>query len=163
MNSQEAIKLSLDMGNMVGLSYLEDMTDEELMQRPDPGCNHVIWQLGHLISSERQITEGVAPGSMPALPEGFADRYSKDTARSDDPTAFDSKETLLALHQQVREATLAALEQQTDESLDAASPESMQAYAPTVGAAFNLHGNHWLMHAGQWAVLRRKLGRAPLF
>ena len=100
---------------------------------------------------------------MPALPDGFADRYSKETAGSDDAAAFDSKETLLGLHQQIRAATLAALEKQTDESLDAASPESMQGYAPTVGSAFSLHGNHWLMHAGQWAVLRRKLGRAPLF
>ena len=163
MNSREAIKLSLNMGDMVGLAYLEDMTDEELMQRPDPGCNHITWQLGHLISSEHQITEGVAPGSMPALPDGFADRYSKETAGSDDAAAFDSKETLLGLHQQIRAATLSALEKQTDESLDAASPESMQEYAPTVGSAFSLHGNHWLMHAGQWAVLRRKLGRAPLF
>ncbi len=163
MNSREAIKLSLDMGNMVGLAYIDDMTDEELMQRPTSGCNHIIWQLGHLISSEQQITEGVAPGTMPALPDGFADRYSKETAGSDDPSAFDSKETLLELHQQIRAATVAALEQQTDESLDAASPESMQEYAPTVGSAFSLHGNHWLMHAGQWAVLRRKLGRAPLF
>ena len=26
-----------------------------------------------------------------------------------------------------------------------------------------LHPNHWLMHAGQWAIVRRKLGRPPLF
>ncbi|MHC4880033.1 MAG: DinB family protein, partial [Planctomycetota bacterium] len=59
--------------------------------------------------------------------------------------------------------TVAALEKQTDESLDGEAPEQMRAYAPTVGAAFSLHGSHWLMHAGQWAVLRRKLGREPLF
>ncbi|MBI1310529.1 DUF664 domain-containing protein [bacterium] len=163
MNSREAIKLSLDMGDMVGLMYLEDMTDEELMQRPDPACNHINWQIGHLISSEHQVIEGVAPGSMPALPEGFAERYTPETSKSDDASAFDSKETLLALHRQMRAATLAALEKQTDESLDAETPESMRGYAPNVGAAFNLHGNHWLMHAGQWAVLRRKLGRPPLF
>ena len=26
-----------------------------------------------------------------------------------------------------------------------------------------LAGTHWLMHAGQWAVVRRQLGRPPLF
>jgi len=26
-----------------------------------------------------------------------------------------------------------------------------------------LHPQHWLMHAGQWAVVRRKLGKPPLF
>ena len=163
MNSREAIKLSLDMGNMVGLAYLEDMTDDELMQRPDPGCNHINWQIGHLIAAEHQIIEGVAPGAMPALPDGFAKRYGKETATFDDAAAFDSKETLLSVFQQQRAATLAALEKQTDESLDAESPEPMRAYAPNVGAAFSMQGSHWLMHAGQWAVLRRKLGRAPLF
>lgn len=163
MNSRDAIRMSLDMGDLVGLGYLEDMTDEELLQRPVEGCNHVIWQIGHLISSEHRITEGVAPGSMPDLPEGFADRYTSETASSDSAADFDTKESLLALHQKVRAATVAALEKQTDESLDAASPEEMREYAPTVGAAFSLHGSHWLMHAGQWAVLRRKLGRPPLF
>ena len=38
------------------------------------------------------MQEGVAPGSMPPLPGGFADRYTKETAASDDPAAFDSAE-----------------------------------------------------------------------
>ena len=46
---------------------------------------------------------------------------------------------------------------------DKAAPESMKDYAPTVGDAFLILGSHWLMHAGQWAVLRRKLGKPPLF
>ncbi|MHC4877508.1 MAG: DinB family protein, partial [Planctomycetota bacterium] len=102
MNSRDAIKAGLDMGNLVGMAYLEDMTDDELMQRPVPGCNHIKWQIGHLIASENQINEGVAPGSMPALPEGFAERYTKETSTSDDPAAFDSKETLLGLYQEQR-------------------------------------------------------------
>jgi hypothetical protein len=32
-----------------------------------------------------------------------------------------------------------------------------------VGALFSVEGSHWLMHAGQWAVIRRQLGRKPLF
>ena len=163
MNSREAIKVGLDMGQMVGLAYLEDMTDDELMQRPSPGCNHINWQIGHLIAAEHQIIEGVAPGSMPALPDGFAERYAKETATSDDAAAFDSKDTLLSVYQQQRAATLAALEKQSDASLDGESPEPMRAYAPNVGAAFSMQGSHWLMHAGQWAVVRRQLGRAPLF
>jgi len=58
---------------------------------------------------------------------------------------------------------LAALEKLSDEDLDKPSPEEMQGYAPTVRAAFDLQGGHWLMHAGQWAVIRRQLSRDPLF
>ena len=163
MNTREAIKLSIDSGRMVSMAYLEDLTDEEMLHRPHPDCKHIKWQVGHLISSERQIIEGVAPGSMPALPDGFAERYTKETARSDDPSDFDSKAALLAAYEQQRAATLAALEKMSDQDLDAASPEAMQAYAPSAGAAFALQGGHWMMHAGQWAVTRRQLGRPPLF
>ncbi len=163
MDSREAVRIGLDMSQMVALAYVDDMTDDELMKRPDPGCNHIKWQFGHVISSDRQMIEAVAPGSMPALPDGFADRYSKETATSDDPTAFDSKEELLSAYHEQRAGALAALDGLTDEDLSRAAPEEMQAYAPTVGAAFSMLGSHLMMHAGQWAVVRRQLGRPPLF
>ena len=163
MDAKTAIKTGIDTGNMVSLAYLEDLTDEEMLRRPHPQCNHIKWQMGHLIVSEHQMIEGVAPGTMPALPAGFAEKYSKETAASDDPATFDSKEELMRVYHQQRAGTLAALEKIDDQQLSSDSPESMKDYAPTVGAAFSLQGGHWLMHAGQWAVLRRQLGRPPLF
>jgi len=163
MDPRQAIQLAIDSSHMVSMAYLDDMTDDELMHRPHPGCNHIKWQLGHLIASEHQMIEGVAPDSMPSLPEGFVERYTKETAASDDAGGFDTKAELMRLFEEQRSATLSTLAGQSDADLDAASPESMQAYAPTVGAAFSLQGGHWLMHAGQWAVIRRQLGRPPLF
>jgi uncharacterized damage-inducible protein DinB len=163
MNSQQAIQLGIDVGNMVSMAYLDDLTDADLLRRPHPDCNHINWQVGHLIASENMIINDVCPGSMPALPDGFAAKYTKETAKSDDAAQFCNKQELLRLHQQQRAATLAALTKLSDAQLDAPSPESMQSYAPTVAAAFSLQGSHWLMHAGQWAVVRRQLGKPPLF
>lgn len=163
MNSAEAIQLAIDSGKMVSLAYLGDLSDAEFLHRPHPGCNHIAWQVGHLIASEHQMIEGVCPGSMPDLPEGFAERYSKETSTVDEASSFHSKQELLELFEQIRAATLAALGSLSNEDLDKSSPEEMQAYAPTVGAAFSLQGGHWMMHAGQWAVIRRQLGREPLF
>ena len=59
-----------------------------MLKRPAPGANHVAWQLGHLISAETRLVEAAKPGSMPPLPEGFAERHSKDTAASDNPEGF---------------------------------------------------------------------------
>lgn len=160
MNTHEALRLSISMGEIVGLGYLEDLTDAEMMHRPAPESNHIKWQLGHLILSENELTNAAVPDSMPPLPEGFADRYAKEQAASDDPAAFDSKEDLLAVHRRQREGTLAVLETLADADFDR---ETGLDYAPTVGAIFSLHGSHWLMHAGQWAVVRRQLGRPPLF
>ncbi len=163
MNARESIKASIDLGKMISTSYIGDLSDDDLMRRPHAACNHIKWQLGHLISSENQMINGCLPGSMPDLPAGFADRYKKETAGNDDVAFFHSKEELLSLLEQQRSATMAALEKCSDKDLDKPSPESMQAYAPNVGSAFAMQNSHWLMHAGQWAVVRRQLGHPPLF
>lgn len=160
MNARDALQLSIDMGKMISLGYLGDLTDAEMMKRPCAGCNHIIWQVGHLIASERNMIEGLFPGSMPNLPAGFAEKYTKETSKSDRSEDFHSKADLLALFEQVRTATLAALTRCSDADLD--RPTGLD-YAPTTAALFELQGSHWLMHAGQWAVVRRICGRAPLF
>ena len=47
--------------------------------------------------------------------------------------------------------------------LDKPTPGEMAKYAPTVGALFLLTSNHVMMHAGQFTVVRRKLGKPVLF
>ena len=163
MDTKAAIKAAIDTANMISTSYLGDLTDEEMMHRPAPAANHIKWQIGHLIASENNMINGVAPGSLPDLPAGFADKYNKEASKSDDASAFDSKADLMALHEKQRVATLAALEKMADADFDKAAPEEMQSYAPTVGHAFLMQDAHWMMHAGQWAVVRRQLGREPMF
>jgi hypothetical protein len=160
MNTHQALKLSIDMGRLVSMGYLEDLTDAEMLHRPCPGANHIKWQVGHLITSEHADMEKVLPGSMPPLPDGFAERYGKTAAASDKASDFDSKADLLQTFEQQRAATLAALDKLSDADFDR---ETGIPYAPNVGALMSLHGSHWLMHAGQWAVIRRQLGRPPLF
>ena len=160
MNSRQALKLAIDAGDMISLPYLEDLSDKEMLHRACPGCNHINWQVGHLIVSENEMMNKALPGSLPLLPAGFAEKYTKDTATSDDPNTFAKKDELLRIHKQQRVATLAALEKVTDGQLD--GPSGFD-FVPTVGGIFSMQGSHWLMHAGQWAVIRRHLGRKPLF
>ena len=163
MNAREAIKASMQMPDMICNGYLDDLTDEELLVRPIEGANHIAWQLGHLISSEHNMVEQVCPGSMPALPDGFAEGYTSESSKSDDPSAFLSKQEYLKLFEAQRAGTLAALEKLSDEDLDQSAPESMQRICSTIGSVFTMQPTHWTMHAGQWAIVRRKLGREPLF
>jgi hypothetical protein len=160
MDARTAIKLSIDTADMIAMMYLGDMTDAELMKRPCAGCNHTNWQVGHLIASENKFTNMVAPGAAPTLPAGFAERYSPEAATCDDPAKFCTKAELLEVYGVQRAATLAALASMSDTDLD--KPTGVE-YAPTVGAAISLQGSHWMMHVGQWAVVRRELGRKPLF
>lgn len=163
MTPNDALKIGLDMAEFVCLAYLEDLTDADLMKRPTAGANHINWQVGHIIASENSIMNGAFPGSMPALPEGFAAKYAKETASSDDASKFCTKAELLKAYKEQRAATLAVLAKCNPAEFSKESPESIRSYAPTLASAISLQGSHWLMHAGQWVVVRRQLGRPPLF
>lgn len=163
MSAAQHLKVAFETPTFIVNSYLGDLSDEELLVRPVEGANHIKWQLGHLVNAEHSLIEMVRPGSMPALPEGFGGRYSKETAAIDDPQQFDSKADLLKLMEEQRAGTLAALEKLSDEELSEPAPEKIAKFGRTLFAVFAGQTMHWMMHAGQWAVIRRKLGREPLF
>lgn len=162
MTAKDVIKQVVEFCHMVVGHYLDDLKDEDLMVRAVPGSNHLAWQLGHLISGDCHMlaTLGHTP---PALPEGFEAQHTKETASSDDASKFCAKQTYVELAGQTKAAVLAALAATPEADLEKAAPESMRAYAATVSAALTMLGTHWLMHAGQFVMIRRKLGRPPLF
>ncbi len=163
MNARDATKAGIEMGSFVCNAYLDDLTDAQLLERPLPGTNHIAWQLGHLIAAENGMLSAVKPGSMPKLPDGFAEKHNKETAGSDNPADFLTKAEYVKLAKEQRAATYALLDSLRDEDLDQPGPEAMRSYCPTVGSVFTMQGSHWLMHGGQWAIIRRKLGKPPLF
>lgn len=163
MNVKDAARLVMEMSDFLKESYLGDLTPEEMMIRPAEDANHVAWQLGHLIAAERMLVEGGVPGSMPPLPDGFAERHSKDTATSDNPADFLTKEEYFKLAKGTRVATLKVLDSVPDEDFDKPVTGRVPPFVKRVGDCFLTVGGHWTMHSGQWAVLRRKLGRPRQF
>ncbi len=160
MHAKDAIKINIEMGQFISLGYIEDLTDQELLHRPAPAANHINWQMGHLIVSEHGMIEGVAPGTMPALPAGFKEKYTNDTAAIDDSAKLCNKAELLKVYHEQRAGTLKALDATSDADMDKATGVE---YAPNVASMYSMQGTHWVMHAGQWAVIRRQLGRKPMF
>lgn len=162
MTARDAILHTLGMSHMVLTTYLSDLSDADLMRRPAPGANHIAWQLGHLISAERGMGEGVCPGSYPPLPAGFDAQHAKETTHVDDPAQFLTKAQYLELFEQQRSATKVALSKLSDADLDKPGAEQLRQVCPTIGATLNLIGGHELMHAGQFATVRRLLGKPVL-
>ena len=164
MNAREAIRLNIEFSfaNIVR-PYLQDLSEADLMVRPAPGANHIKWQLGHLIQSDNGIVNSVCPGVMPPLPAGFDKQHDKAAAASDNPADFRSKEEYLKLAEGQRDAAIKALMSLSDADLDKKCPPPFDHFMKSWGDMFLLLGTHWVMHGGQWAVIRRQLGRAPLF
>ncbi|MBK9120716.1 MAG: DinB family protein [Phycisphaerales bacterium] len=162
MTPREVLVQVVEFCHHVTQDYLDDLNDADLLVRSVPGSNHIAWQLGHLIISTRQMLQALGHAA-PELPPRFEVAHTTATAAADDPGGFFSKAEYLRLKEVCQAATRAAIEATPEDQLAAPGPESMRTYAPTVAAVLSLLGTHWLMHAGQFVPIRRKLGRAPLY
>lgn len=157
------IQQSLEPVAFVVAQYLNDLSDSELFVRPHPGMNHIAWQLGHLILSEHDHINAVTGDRMPPLPGGFREQHARTAANTDDRSCFCTKDGYVRLMREQRSAALTLLAGMSDAELMQPSPQSLGYLGATVGCVFASQSLHWMMHAGQWAVVRRMLGRSPLF
>ena len=159
MSPKDALKLGIGMSDFIINAYIGDLSDADLLIRPVAGMNHIAWQLGHLISAERRFVEMVSPGSCPALPEGFEKNYTKETAKTDEPSRFETLAKYQELWKAQRAATLAVLDSIPEAELDRTDPDKYPPFAPTVAALLAMTGTHALMHCGQFVAVRRQLGK----
>lgn len=162
MNAKDVLRQLVEFGHSITRAYVEDLSDADLLVRPVPEANHIAWQLGHMIAGTGRMLTNLGH-QAPTLPDGFATHYVAVAAASDEPAKFATKTEYLGLADRMKTASLAAIDATPDSALDQPAPESMRSYVPTVGAALGLLGTHWLMHAGQFVPVRRKLGKPPLF
>ncbi len=113
-----------------------------------------------MVHHARRRASELGPANVRVLPAGFAEKYGMDNTKVDDPQALCTKSELLKVMGEQRAATLAALGKTSDADLG----RKLEGWTPNVGALFiAAAGDHWLMHLGQWSVIRRQLGRKPLF
>jgi uncharacterized damage-inducible protein DinB len=162
MTAKDCCKYLLEENRkMVGM-YISDLSDADLAVRPAPGANTIGWQLGHIIVGEVHFFQKGMPGvKSPELPAGLAEKHGADAAKAEPQGGYLKKEEYLALFDKVRASTIAALDAMTDADLDKDS--GLGDFCPTVGKTFLMCADHDMMHAGQFTVLRRKLGKPVLF
>jgi hypothetical protein len=154
---------SMQMPDWVVRRYLDDLSDADLHYCPIPEVNPIAWQLGHLILSERQQLYLIAGGERIDLPEGFEAVHTRPEPGHRPGGPFWPKQDYLRLMGEQRESTLQTLRRLTDQQLLAPVPDSLHYFGPTVASVLAGQTAHWLMHAGQWAIIRRFLGRPALF
>ena len=162
MTAKDVLRQVIESSHQITRWYVEDFTDADLFVRSVPGTNHVAWQLGHMIGGVHKML-GMIGCPAPALPDGFAAAHDRETAGSDDPKKFATKAKYFELMDQMKAASLAAVDATPEGDLDKPGPEPLREYAPTVGSVRMILGTHWLMHAGQFVPIRRKLGKPVLF
>ena len=164
MTAKDAIKIALTGTQQLIPMYLGDLADADLLVRPVPGANHIAWQIGHVISSEKFLLGPQLPGATyPNLPEGFDEVHNPKNAGAESTKGFLPKAQYLDLFNSVRKATLNNLEKMSDADLEQANTGPLAKFAPTLASLIIMMSNHTLMHAGQFTVVRRKLGKPVVF
>jgi uncharacterized damage-inducible protein DinB len=109
------------------------------------------------------MISGCNVGAAPALPAGFADKFTPKTASIDDLAAFGTKAQLLDQFAKVRSASINWVKSLSQSDMSKPGPEPMKGFCPTVGHIVLLLADHTAMHVGQMQVVRRKLGKPILF
>ena len=162
-------------GLLRGLTGLREPTwktlsDADLLVRSVPGTNHIAWQLGHVIGGTRKMLAAIGRAA-PAIPDGFEAAYTRDTSASDDPVKFATKAEYVSLMDQMKAASLAAVDATPEGDLDKPGPEPMRA---TPRRWFRAHAfGHALADArrpvradppqtGQAAAVLRAAAQCPL-
>ena len=142
-------------------TYLSDLTGEDILVCPVEGAHHTAWQLGHLIFNERRMVEGIKLGAGITLSPSFEDAHGKEIAVGSTTGFYKVSEYREMLASQ-RAKTLELLVSLSDADLAKQAPEFMRAYARYVSSVFLSIASHETMHAGQIAVVRRRLGKPVL-
>jgi hypothetical protein len=163
MTSRDAIRTALTQSEKFLADLLGDFTDAEMFVRPVPGANHAAWQVGNVIAGDLYLLQEELPeAKFPQLPDGFMEQHGSKGTKLDGPDGFHTRDEYLTLLHAVRAATIAAADKLTDADLDRPTREAMRGWVPTLGEMLVMAATHTMMHAGQFSVIRRKLGKPVL-
>lgn len=126
-----------------------------------PACNHALWFVGHMATSDNFFLSLVAPDRSQQLPD-FQARFGMGSQPTSDPAAYPAPESVLTTMRERRRTLLDVLEGFSDEDLAKKTPAGAPEFLPDVASVFELAIWHEGQHSGQLSVARRALGHKPL-
>lgn len=139
---------------------------EELWQVAPAGIpSHFAWQIGHLAVAQYGLMlfrqRGRAQGDLDLMPGWFRKRYSRGTSAVDDPSPHPDRATMLAMLEQIDQASSQFMKQTTADSLLEPTEMPYAAFPIKLGA-FLFCPLHESIHSGQIGLLRRAHGLSPV-
>ena len=144
--------------NNFAIKFVEDLSPEEWLVRPDGCVNHAAWIMGHVIWARKSVLARLGTEwSAPWL--GLFARGEK----LDDSTAYPSPETLTHAWQEVATALEGALENASDELVAQPAPKPGPPSADgKLSGTVGFLAWHETYHLGQLSYLRGLLGKKSL-
>lgn len=159
MQSIDLIRINLHNSRKHVLARIEDMAQHGMVAPTPNGGGHTLWTLGHLAYIEGLVVQQFMLGRAHPLAE-WLELFDGDTV-SMDSSHYPSFSEVLATCHQMREQSLAILDNLSEADLDNASQHIPQGHADTFGTyrhCLQYAADHWYMHRGQLAACRRAAG-----
>ena len=157
----EAIAYALRASKLMVHRFVDDLKPAEFAHQPVPGANCAAWIPGHLIRTDRRTLRGLGVAELPAVPEGFEEKFGATRAPAAQQSGYGDPAELVRLFDVHRdrlvEAVLAA------EAAKLSEPNEMKhpLFADRAESALFM-GLHTAMHMGQLSLIRRSLGYPPV-
>ena len=145
--------------------FLKDLTDAEWFWSPPHYTTHLAWQVGHIAVAQyglclRRI-RGRTSADESLIPDAYIETFKPGSTPVNDrekyPPLSEIKQVLDAVHEQ----SVDELSQLDDAELDGPLVDPHPRFK-TKFAAIDFASMHEMVHAGQVAMLRRLMGKAPL-
>lgn len=136
-------------------------TPEQWTFQAHPTCNHALWFVGHMATSDNFFLSLVAPDKARQLPD-FQARFGMGSQPTSDPAAYPPAESVQDVMRERREVLLSVLDGMNDDDLARKTPDGAPEFLPDVASVFELAVWHEGQHSGQLSIARRALGHKPL-
>jgi hypothetical protein len=145
---------------------LDDLTAEDWFRMPHEGVTHIAWQVGHLAFAEYRLAllrvRGARPEDAELISAEFLREFGAQSLPNPDPAHYPAIAEIRAVFDRVHEQVLHELPSHPEADLDTPiSPP--HPIAKTKREALAWCAQHEMVHAGQIGLLRRLLGKPPLW
>jgi hypothetical protein len=143
------------------LALIEDLPDDRLCWQPFAGANHVLWNLGHIGTTDEW---GVTVFDLSAaMDERMMKLFGSGSTPTSDAKAYPSKDAVLAYLHRSHERLIAAVNRASETDLATPLPPDYSGFAPDkLGLLYSLAW-HEGFHTGQINACRKALGFKPKF
>jgi hypothetical protein len=162
MNVKERLKRQLVATRQMSERMLADFkTPADWVYQVHSNCNHALWFVGHMTSTDNFLISLVAPDQTRQI-EGLAMRFgmgSQPTNKADD---YPPADVVLADMRERRTKLLEVLDGLSEEDLARPTPKGAPEFLPDFASVFELAIWHEGVHSGQLTVTRRALGYKPI-
>ena len=162
MSLQDRLLRQLESTRQLSEKLLADFHDPtDWLYQVHPGCNHALWFVGHMATTDNFLLSLVAP-AVSTPQESLRAQFGMGSQPTSIAADYPPAEEVLATMRERRARLMETLSSFSDADLAQPTPAGTPDFLPDFASVFEMANWHEMLHAGQLTVTRRALGHQPM-